>query len=75
MRERDVGFGAARFRVVENHRQAVTRRFTQPDVARDHGLVDLVLEELADVARDLLSEIRALVVHRQQHACDVEGRD
>ena len=31
------------------------------------------LKNAADVARDLLPEIRALVEHRQQHALDVEG--
>ena len=35
-------------------------------------LEDAVLEELADVLRDLLAEVRALVVHRQQDAGDVE---
>ena len=34
---------------------------------------DAILEELADVPRHLLPEIRALVVHRQQHAGDVEA--
>ena len=53
---------------------AVARRFGEPDVARDHRAIDLVLEELAHVARDLLAEIGALVVHRQQHAFDVERR-
>ena len=38
-------------------------------------LKHLLLEELAHVARDLLTEIRAIVVHRQQHAFDVERRD
>ena len=33
------------------------------------------LKKLADVARDLLTEVRALVEHRQQHAVDVERRD
>ena len=53
---------------------AVARRFAEPDVARDDGVVDALQEERADVARDLLSEVRALVVHRHQHAGDVERR-
>ena len=72
--EGDVGRRAARLDVVEDGRHAVTRRFAEPDVARDDVLVDAILEELANVFRDLLTEIRALVVHRQQHAGDVERR-
>ena len=73
-REREVGFGAARFHVVEDRGHAVARRFAEPDVARDDGVVDALLEERADVAGDLLAEVGALVVHRQQHAGDVERR-
>ena len=50
----------------------MARRLAEPDVARDDGVEDAVLEELADVARDLLPEVRALVVHGHQHAGDVE---
>src|SRR6266850_1875460 len=62
-RERKVRFGSARLHVVENRRQSMARRFAETDVARDHGVEDAVLEELADVPRDLLSEIGPLVVH------------
>src|SRR5689334_15102306 len=72
LRERDVRFRASRLRVVEHGGQAVARRFAKPDVARNHRREDAVLKELADVARDLLPEIRALVVHRHQNAGDVE---
>ena len=60
--------------VVDDAGHAVTRRFAEPHVARDHGGEHLVLEEVAHVARDLLAEVRALVVHREQHAFDVERR-
>ena len=73
-RQREVGLGAARLDVVEDGGQAVARRFAEADVARDDGRVDAVLEERANVARHLLPEIRALVVHRHQHAGDVERR-
>ena len=73
-REREVRLGAARLHVVENHRHAVARRFAEAHVARDDGVEHLLLEELAHVARDLLPQVRPLVVHRQQHALDVEGR-
>ena len=72
--EREVRFGAAGARVVGHGGQAVAGRFGEAHVARDHRAVDLVLEELAHVARHLLAEVRALVVHRQQHAFDVERR-
>ena len=52
----------------------VARRFAEADVARDDECVDALLEERADVARDLLPQVRALVVHRHQHAGDVERR-
>src|SRR5688572_1452726 len=47
LREGDVGFGAARARIVGHCGQSVARRFGEADVARDHGAIDLVLEELA----------------------------
>src|SRR6188508_3071217 len=74
LREREVRFGAARSRIVGDRGETVARRFGEPHVARDDRAIHLVLEELADVLRDLLSKIGALVIHRQQHAFDVERR-
>ena len=71
-RQRDVRFSAARFYVVENRRQSVARCFAETDVAGDHGGINPIGEERANVARHLLSKIRALVVHRHQHTGDVE---
>src|SRR5688500_13537913 len=72
-RQRDVRFGAAGFDVVENCRQSVTWCFAETNVARDHCGVDAIGEERANVARHLLAQIGALVVHRHQHPGDVEA--
>src|SRR4051794_29275597 len=47
--ERDIRFGAAGFRVVGHRRHAMTGRFAQSDVARDHGVEHALLEEGPDV--------------------------
>src|SRR6188474_2434901 len=70
--ERHIGGGAARFHVVEHARHAVAWRFAKADVARNDRVEHLVLEELAHIARNELTEIRAVVVHGQQHALDIE---
>src|SRR4030095_3681109 len=49
-------------------------RFTQPDVARNDRVEHFLFEELAHIARDELPEVGAVVVHREQHAFDVERR-
>ena len=38
----------------------------------NHSVKDLLLEEGSDVARYLLSKVRALFVHGQQHTLDAE---
>src|SRR5688572_4905519 len=58
-RQREIGFGAARFDVVENARDAVAGSFAEPDVPRDDRLVDALEEKCADVARHLLAQIGA----------------
>src|SRR6476646_8806786 len=73
-REIEIRFGAARFRIVRHHRQAVARGFAVPDVARNHGTKNFLFEESAHIIRDLMTEIRALIAHREQYAVDVEGR-
>src|SRR5262249_33269886 len=72
-REREIRFGATRFDVVENHRHAVARRLAEPDVARNDGTEDFLLEERADVAGHLVPEIRSIVEHREEHAFNVES--
>src|SRR4051812_22723697 len=73
-REGEIGFRAAGFYVVENCGYAVARRLAEFDVSRDDRIEHTVLKERADVARDLLPEIRSFVVHRHQDASDVERR-
>ena len=53
---------------------AVARRLAEPDVARDHGVEDERREVRADLALDVLGELRARVVHRQQHPRDRQPR-
>src|SRR5690349_15855745 len=71
-REREVGFGPLRLCVVKYGRHAVARRLAETNVAGNDGGVDPIDEERPDVARHLLPQIRALVVHRQKHAGDIE---
>src|SRR5688500_10355451 len=71
-RERDIGLGAAGSGVVDERRHSVARRFAEPYVAWNHRRVHAILEERADVSRHLLPEIGSLVVHRHQHAGDIE---
>ena len=52
----------------------MARRFGEPHVARNDRLKHLLLEKLAHVRRHLRSQIRPLVIHRQEHAIDVERR-
>ena len=51
VRERDVGFGAARARVVQDDGHAVARRFAEPDVARDDGGVDRLVRRRRGYSR------------------------
>src|SRR4051812_22955745 len=44
--ERDIGLGAARFRVVGDRRHAVARRFAESDVPRDDRREHALLKEL-----------------------------
>src|SRR5688572_2306203 len=48
-RERQIGLGAAGFHVVDDARDAVARRLAEPDIARNHGGVDPLLEERPDI--------------------------
>jgi len=46
---------------------------TEPNIPRDDGFEHFFLEELADVTRHELTQVRSIVVHRQQHAIDLEA--
>src|SRR5579883_3488069 len=48
-RQTDIGLGARRAKIVEQHRLAVARRFADPDIAWDHRFVDRVAEETSRV--------------------------
>ena len=74
VREPHVGLAAGAVVVVEQDRLAVRGRLGDPDVARNHGLVDLRAEERAHLARHLLRQRRARIVHGQHHALDLECR-
>ena len=50
----------------------MARCLPESDVARDDRPEHLLFEEPPHVGRHLLAQVRPLVVHRQQHALDVE---
>jgi hypothetical protein len=68
----NICLGALRPRVVQDYRHAVTGGLPKADVAGDHGAIDTVPEELADVGTHLLAKVRAVVVHREEDALDLE---
>src|ERR1035438_6565569 len=70
----EVGFGAAGTRVVQSDRLAVAWRLSQADVAGNDGLVNDLAKVLAESLSDLLGEVGAVVVHRQQDALDGKVR-
>ena len=59
--EREVGFGALRLDVVEDHRFAVAWGFSEPDIPGNDGRVDAVAEEFPDLPSDLLGQVCGLV--------------
>ena len=52
----------------------MTGCLAETDVARDHGLIDLLAEDRANLLDHLAGQIGALVEHRQQDAVDLEVR-
>ena len=52
----------------------MTRRLTELHVAGNDRVEDFLFEELAHIARNELTKVRSIVVHRQQHALDLERR-
>src|ERR1700744_2194475 len=67
-----IAFGAAGSRVVKSYWFPVAGRLCQANVSRYCRLEQLGSEEAANVFRDLLSELRSLVVHRENYADDLE---
>ena len=56
------------------HRQTIARRLGDSDAARDHRLEDHLGEVGAQLRLDVLGQPRALVVHRDQQARDLQPR-
>src|SRR5262245_7946277 len=71
-RERRVSGGPARLGIVKSSGHSVAWRLTELHVARDDGVEDFLFEELPNVAGHELTKIGPLVVHRQEHAVDLE---
>src|SRR3954452_4368550 len=67
LRELEVGLRAGAVRVVMNDWPPEARRLAEPDVPRDDGVEDERGEVLADLTLHALRELRASVVHREQH--------
>src|SRR5262249_47438754 len=56
--------------VVQDDGLAERRCLAQPDIARNHGLVDSFRKELTCFVRNLLREVESRVVHREQDPLD-----
>src|SRR5690349_9686477 len=74
LREANVAFCAFRLNVIEQDRLAVAGSFAKPDVARNNGRKELRSKEFFQVLHDLIGEVRALVIHGQEHTLDLELR-
>ena len=72
VRELVVRDRTGRSRVVDLDRRAVTRRLGEPHRAGNDG-AERVVEVLADLVLHLLRDVRAAVVHRHDHATELEG--
>ena len=68
-----IGLGSPRARVIERNGLAVAGGFGEPDIARNRGLEDAVVEEADEVFADLLGEVGAVVEHGEQHAFEGEA--
>lgn len=69
----NIALGAFGARVVGENRLAEAGRLGEFYAAWNDGFENLVLKEFAKVGGDLAREIGAVVVHRQQDACDLDG--
>src|SRR5689334_9857190 len=67
----DITFGTLRARIVGQYWFAEARRLGEPHAAGNHGLENLVLEEIFEVCRNLPGEVRTIVEHREQNAGDL----
>src|SRR6202034_291230 len=60
--------------IIKRYGFAIARGFSQTDVTGDRRLEQLRPKKLAQVFRDLLGQIRTLVIHGENHTLDVERR-
>src|SRR6266513_2738761 len=74
VRQRDIRLRAFAFAIELDSGRAKARRFREPDVARNYGLVHLLAEVLLQLRRHLLRERIARVVHGSKQAFDIELR-
>src|ERR1041384_1039535 len=58
--------------VVQHDRFSEAGSLPQPDIARNDGPEDSLLEEGADVSDDLPGQVGALVVHREEDSVELE---
>src|SRR5215207_4862292 len=70
----EIRLRARAFEVVEQHRLAVRRRLGHAHVARDHGLINLLTHELADIGDDLAGKVVARIKHGEDDSVYCEPR-
>src|SRR5262245_59792378 len=71
-REVEIALGTFTANVVEHDRLAEARRFSEPDVAGNDGLENLISEMGTDFLNHLAGQIGAIVIHRQKDSFDVQ---
>ena len=71
LRQRPVSGSTGRLFVVNCDRFSVTRRFGEPDIPRDHGLIDMLFHMLPDIFNDLGREIRPCIEHCKDESAAV----
>src|SRR5262245_12133465 len=72
--ELDVTFCTLGLDVVEKNRLAVTRRLSQPNVARNDCRKYLLSEKCLQILPHLIRQIGTLIEHGQEHALDLQIR-
>lgn len=69
----DVGFGSTGAWIVDGDGLTVTGSFGEANVARDGGGEEFVFEEVAEICRDLLRQVGAIVDHGEDDTFEAEG--
>src|ERR1700740_1843818 len=60
--------------IIEGDRLAIAWGLREPNVPWNRGLEQLGTKKTAQVLRDLLSQVSALVIHSEDHTLNVERR-